>query len=168
MGPNRLNHELFYNILRAINKIFFVPRLADQVSLNDLRKISLYVLIQVRILMLFIELFLIVQYPSLNEDTKLEHNIQGSNEQEWYKVLKKLVDFQARRQLDNWGGPYSYIRVLHYSFPLKSIVFTVYEHEYMNKAPPPPIIELAVRLWISRTHITWVVEILILFYKSIF
>ena len=43
------------------------------------------------------------------------------------------------------GGPYSYIRVLHYSFRLKSIVFTVCEHKYMNKGPPP-IIELATLL----------------------
>ena len=37
------------------------------------------------------------------------------------------------------GGQYSYISVLHYQFPRKSIVFTVCEHEYMNM-PPPPII----------------------------
>ena len=33
------------------------------------------------------------------------------------------------------GGPYSYIRVLHNYFLLKSIVFTVFEHEYMNIVP---------------------------------
>ena len=47
---------------------------------------------------------------------------------------------QWRSQVDSWGGgQYSYISVLHYQFPLKSIVFTVCEHEYMNM-PPPPII----------------------------
>jgi hypothetical protein len=33
---------------------------------------------------------------------------------------------------------YSYIHVLHHLFPLKAIVFTVCEHEYMNVCPPPP------------------------------
>ena len=56
-----------------------------------------------------------------------------------FEVLWKLVNvlletYQTRSQLDNWGGgPYSYIRVLHYSFLLKSIVFTVCEHEYMQR-----------------------------------
>ena len=40
------------------------------------------------------------------------------------------------------GGAYSYIRVLHCSFLLKSIVFKVCEHEYMNM-PPPPLIDLS-------------------------
>jgi hypothetical protein len=34
------------------------------------------------------------------------------------------------------GGRYSYIHVLHHLFPLKVIVFTVCEHEYMNICPP--------------------------------
>ena len=32
-------------------------------------------------------------------------------------------------------GSYSYIHVLHHLFPLKAIVFTVCEHEYMNICP---------------------------------
>ena len=36
------------------------------------------------------------------------------------------------------GGKYSYIRALRYKFLLKSIVFTVCEHEHMNIRPPPP------------------------------
>ena len=45
---------------------------------------------------------------------------------------------QGRRKVDNWGGgKYSYIHVLHHLFPLKAIVFTVCEHEYMNICPPP-------------------------------
>ena len=43
---------------------------------------------------------------------------------------------QGRRKVDNWGGRYSYIHVLHNLFPLKAIVFTVCEHEYMNICPP--------------------------------
>ena len=35
------------------------------------------------------------------------------------------------------GARYSYIHVLHHLFPLKVIVFTVCEHEYMNICPPP-------------------------------
>ena len=38
------------------------------------------------------------------------------------------------------GGVYSYIHVLPDGFLLKAIVFTVYEHKYMNITPPPPII----------------------------
>ena len=37
------------------------------------------------------------------------------------------------------GGTYLYIRVLHNYFVLKSIVFMVCEHEYMNMCPPPTI-----------------------------
>ena len=47
--------------------------------------------------------------------------------------------YQGRRKVDNLGGGrYSYIHVLHHLFPLKAIVFTVCEHEYMNICPPPP------------------------------
>ena len=36
---------------------------------------------------------------------------------------------------------------------LKSIVFTVCEHEYMNMCPPPPIIDLPAPLWfISKVN----------------
>jgi hypothetical protein len=35
-------------------------------------------------------------------------------------------------------GEYSYTRVLPDGFLLKSIVFTVCEHDYMNIPPPPP------------------------------
>ena len=49
-----------------------------------------------------------------------------------------------RRKVDNWGGGgqifiYSYIHVLHHLFPLKAIVFTVCEHEYMTICPPPQL-----------------------------
>ncbi len=53
---------------------------------------------------------------------------------------------QWRRKIDNWvGGQYSYIRVLHYQLLLKSIVFKVCEHEYMNIAPPPPQLSIFLR-----------------------
>ena len=45
------------------------------------------------------------------------------------------------------GGQYSYISVLHYQFPQKSIVFTVCEHEYMNMPPPPCV-------WLYATAVT--------------
>jgi hypothetical protein len=56
-------------------------------------------------------------------------------------TISNLVSFwseycQGRRKVDNWGGRYSYIHVLHHLFPLKAIVFTVCEHEYMNISPP--------------------------------
>ncbi len=37
--------------------------------------------------------------------------------------------------VDNWGGRIFIYRVLHYQFLLKSIVFKVCEHEYMNIRP---------------------------------
>jgi hypothetical protein len=53
---------------------------------------------------------------------------------------KKGGSEQGRRKVDNWGGVrYSYIHFLHHLFPLKAIVFTVCEHEYMNICPPPII-----------------------------
>ena len=58
---------------------------------------------------------------------------------------------QGRRKVDNWGGGgrYSYIHVLHHLFPLKAIVFTVCEHEYMNICPPPPIIDFPASLIVA-------------------
>ena len=41
----------------------------------------------------------------------------------------------ARSIIGGGGGAYSYIRVLHFYFLSKSIVFKVCEHEYMNMAP---------------------------------
>ena len=46
------------------------------------------------------------------------------------------------------GGRYSYIRVLPNYFLLKSIVFTICEHEYMNICPPPQL-SIFQRLWFS-------------------
>ena len=40
------------------------------------------------------------------------------------------------RTIIGGGGVYSYIRVLLDGFLLKSIVFTVCKHEYMNIHPP--------------------------------
>ena len=50
---------------------------------------------------------------------------------------------QGPRKIDNWGGggSYSYIRSLHDYFLLKSIVFMLSEHEYMNTSSP--IIDLS-------------------------
>ena len=41
---------------------------------------------------------------------------------------------QGRTKMDNKGGSYSYIHVLHNLF----LGFLVFEHEYMNMSPPPP------------------------------
>jgi hypothetical protein len=45
---------------------------------------------------------------------------------------------RAVTRSDNSGGEYSYTRVLPDGFFLKAIVFTVYEHDYMNICPPSP------------------------------
>ena len=42
---------------------------------------------------------------------------------------------QRRSKLDNWKGPYSYIRVLRNQFLLKLIVSMACEHNYMNMGP---------------------------------
>jgi hypothetical protein len=52
----------------------------------------------------------------------------------------------AGKSIIGGGGRYSYIHVLHHLFPLKAIVFTVCEHEYMNISPPPPIIDFPASL----------------------
>ena len=52
---------------------------------------------------------------------------------------------QGHRKMNNKGGSYSCIHVLHNLFLFKSIVFLVFEHEYMNMiimSPPPLIINL--------------------------
>jgi hypothetical protein len=60
------------------------------------------------------------------------------------------------------GGRYSYIHVRHHLFPLKAIVFTVCEHEYMNiyPHPTPPIIDFpapltVVIVWPPLAMILW-------------
>ena len=54
-----------------------------------------------------------------------------------------------KTQNDNWGGGvvYSYIRVLPHRFLLKSIVFTVCKHEYMNIHPPNYRVQLRPGCW---------------------
>jgi hypothetical protein len=47
---------------------------------------------------------------------------------------------QGRSLTRNLGGAYSYIRALPDGFLLKAIVFTVFEHEYMNIHTHTPII----------------------------
>ena len=76
--------------------------------------------------------------------------IYSVNQRSWtvsdlWTTVMSLAFFanQRPRKIDNWGGTYSYIRVVHYWFPLKSIVFKVFEHEYMNMCPP--IIDLSPR-----------------------
>lgn len=49
-------------------------------------------------------------------------------------AVTTLPSIQGHKSLDNWGEPYSYIHVSHHSFLLKSVVFTVCEHE--SYAPP--------------------------------
>ena len=55
----------------------------------------------------------------------------------------------ARTLIGGGGGIYSYIRILPDGFLLKSIVFMVCEHEYMNIHPPPQLSCLATAL-VSR------------------
>ena len=40
--------------------------------------------------------------------------------------------YQSRRQIDKWGETYSCIRVLHYPFLFKFVVFPVSEHKCIN------------------------------------
>jgi hypothetical protein len=55
-------------------------------------------------------------------------------------VLKSatILSIGAASSKIGGGGEYSYLRVLHYYLVLKSIVFMVCEHKYMNIRPPPP------------------------------
>ena len=74
-----------------------------------------------------------------------------------FKFLSLIYGFLyvfRRRKVDNWGGGgrYSYIHVLHHLFPLKAIVFTVCEHEYMNICPPPPITDFPASLDASHFY----------------
>ena len=46
---------------------------------------------------------------------------------------------QGRRKVDNGGGGGGGIPFVPHLFPLKAIVFTVCEHEYMNICSPPII-----------------------------
>ena len=50
-----------------------------------------------------------------------------------------LLGRAVTRSDNSGGGEYSYTRLLPDGFFLKAIVFTVYEHDYMNIRPPPII-----------------------------
>ena len=56
----------------------------------------------------------------------------------------------ARTLIGEGGGIYSYIRVLSDGFLLKSIVFMVCKHEYMNIHPPPPKLSCLATALVSR------------------
>ena len=68
------------------------------------------------------------------------------------KTCKVAWGTKAVPRRDNWGGVYSYIRVLPDGFLLKAIVFTVCEHEYMNTHPLSRLVTAPLR---TRNLPTW-------------
>ena len=72
-----------------------------------------------------------------------------NNQNSYYIRAAKVWNTQGRRKIDKWGGG---IFIYSCSQTVKTIDFKIYvtiskeincaEHEYMNIAPPPPIIDL--------------------------
>ena len=69
-------------------------------------------------------------------------------------IIRYMCTNGGGRSIIPGGGErqYSYIYVLPFQFLLKSIVFKVCEHEYMNISPPPPQLSIFYRHWCVRVN----------------